>query len=368
MNLLPSFLLAGRPMAALTSVGLLLGSLLLPAPTRADNFGSFDIEFVTVGNPGNPDDTGTTGVYHAQRGGVSYTYRIGKFEISRAMIESASGLGITLDDMSGLESGDTPQSPATGVSWNEAARFVNWLNETAGYPHAYKFAIQPGEMDYDPQANIELWDPEDDGYDADNPYRNKNAFYFLPSEDEWYKAAYYSGSGSTYYDFATGSDDIPDGLDFEGDTVFDCWVAQGENPLGPTEVNTVTAHTKASPYGTYHQCGNVREWTESDYTPPNDNGAENKAVQNAAWSGSVANQSSSRRNANSTTLEFQDLGFRVASADPNPPDPNAALKKSLSKKIKKLKKALKRAKRGKKSKAAKLKKKIKKLKQRLRKL
>ena len=64
-----------------------------------DMFGSgantFDIEFVPIGNPGNPADT--TGDPNPA-GSVAYSYRIGKFEISEQMIDKANtvgGLGIT---------------------------------------------------------------------------------------------------------------------------------------------------------------------------------------------------------------------------------------------------------------------------------
>ena len=120
----------------------------------ADTFGSgantFDIEFVTIGNPGNAADT--TGNPNPA-GSVPYTYRMGKFEISEQMIDKANtlgGLGITKDTRG-------PDKPATSVSWNEAARFVNWLNTSTGSTPAYKFALQPGEAGYNANANIQLW-------------------------------------------------------------------------------------------------------------------------------------------------------------------------------------------------------------------
>ena len=86
------------------------------------SFGSgtnqFNMEFVTIGNPGNaPETTGTPNPV----GAVSYTYGIGKFEVSEEMItkfNASQSLQITM----------TPRGvnkPATEVSWNEAARFVN---------------------------------------------------------------------------------------------------------------------------------------------------------------------------------------------------------------------------------------------------
>jgi formylglycine-generating enzyme required for sulfatase activity len=46
----------------------------------------------------------------------------------------------------GISTGNGANRPATGVSWNEAARYVNWLNTSNGLAPAYKFATQPGEV------------------------------------------------------------------------------------------------------------------------------------------------------------------------------------------------------------------------------
>lgn len=67
---------------------------------------------------GNPDPAGS----------VPYAYRIGKFEISEQMVANANalgGVGITKDFRG-------PDKPATSISWNKAARFVNWLNTSTG--------------------------------------------------------------------------------------------------------------------------------------------------------------------------------------------------------------------------------------------
>jgi formylglycine-generating enzyme len=71
------------------------------AAARGDVFGSgansFEIEFVTIGNAGNPPDTTDRPVTD---GAVAYSYRIGKYEISERMIAKANamgGLGITTD-------------------------------------------------------------------------------------------------------------------------------------------------------------------------------------------------------------------------------------------------------------------------------
>lgn len=141
---------------------------------RADLFGdpnnSFEIEFVTIGNPGNPGDpTGSPFL----GGVVGITYRMGKYEISESMVNTANalgGLGISIDNRG-------PDKPATSVSWFEAAQFVNWLNTSTGNVPAYKF---------DPNGVFQLWDPNDAGYNANNRYRNNLTKYVLPSADEWF--------------------------------------------------------------------------------------------------------------------------------------------------------------------------------------
>lgn len=104
------------------STFLIVTAVLISGRTvQADVFGSgpntFEIEFVTIGQPGNPADT--TGVPDPA-GSVSYAYRIGKYEISEQMIDKANslgGLGIDKDSRG-------PDKPATSVSWYEAASLV----------------------------------------------------------------------------------------------------------------------------------------------------------------------------------------------------------------------------------------------------
>ena len=72
-------------------------------------------------------------------GSVDDVYRIGKYEISRGMVDKANAEGdlkIGMHGMTNVRGGARPDMPATGVSWNEAARFVNWLNMDAGSTHA----------------------------------------------------------------------------------------------------------------------------------------------------------------------------------------------------------------------------------------
>ena len=165
--------------------------LALLTVSNADTFlegpNQFDIEFVTIGSPGNEP-------FRNDSGDVAYEYRMGKFEISRQQIQLANQLGgleISIDDLGFLDGGPRPELPASGISTNEAARFVNWLNESKGLPHAYKFETQPGEEGYDSNALFQAWEPDEPGYNPDNILRNALAQYVVPTDQEWVKAAYY---------------------------------------------------------------------------------------------------------------------------------------------------------------------------------
>jgi hypothetical protein len=134
------------------------------AIAKADTFGAganrFEIEFVEIGDPGNPADTSLV----IRNGGalpgrVDHDYELGKFEISREIIgkvNAQSGLGITLGDLTDY-GGNLPSRPATGISWNEAARFVNWLNASEGFPMAYKFSTQPGNPGFSPLGSDDFF-------------------------------------------------------------------------------------------------------------------------------------------------------------------------------------------------------------------
>ena len=297
-----------------TKLGFTLAGVLALTLTaaRADSFGSganaFNIDFVTIGNPGNPLDTGTTGLYSTPYGAVGYTYQMGTYEISEDMIDKANtvgGLFITKTTRSANQA-------ATAVSWNEAAQFVNWLNVSSGSAPAYKFAVNPGDAGYvsntEANANLVLWAPGDAGYDAGNLYRNRNARYVLPSEDEWYKAAYYSGSGSLYYDYATGSDTIPTAV--VSGTGAGTAVYSGGGATAPADI---TQAGGLSYYGTMGQNGNVFEWDESAFAAPNDDPSENRAIRGGLWGSTEINLRASIRISNSPTNSSNTVGFRVAS-------------------------------------------------------
>lgn len=214
----------------------------------------FGIDFVSIGNPGNAADT-TGGPSSA--GAVNYRYGLAKYEISEQMITIYNGLYGTPQGMQINTNGRGASKPATSVSWNEAARFVNWLNTSTGGYAAYKF-VTNGVND-----DVSLWTSGDvDDYDASNPLRSRRAKLVLPSVDEWYKAAYFAPSTNSYYDYPTGSNVPPTMVAFgtaPGTAVFTA--SPGTGPAGPADVDQAGG---LSPYGIMALGGNVTEWGEPE--------------------------------------------------------------------------------------------------------
>jgi len=290
---------------------LALGYQTASAQLVTESFGSgdnaFTMEFVTIGNPGNVADT--TGRPNPA-GSVAYTYNIGKYEVSRDMIDKANlagALGITMYDMTSEYGGNGVLKPATGISWHEAAKFVNYLNTSSGNTAAYK---------YDGDGNFQLWSSGDAGYNPSNQFRNSMAKYFLPSSSEWYKAAFSDPSGR-YYNFATGSDSSPrpvaGGTDPNTLVSSDTDVTQ----IGPANVDNAGG---LSAWGTMAQGGNAMEWNETAIDGINDSAEENREFRGGVWYMLVGTSSAELRITNSKpSYEYAFAGFRIAMV----PEPSA---------------------------------------------
>jgi hypothetical protein len=282
---------------ALATVASLAASSFAGTVTFGTGSNQFQMEFVTIGNPGNlPDNTGAPN----PAGAVGYTYGIGKFEVSEDMItkfNASQSLQITQHSRG-------PAKPATTVSWNEAARFVNLLNTSTGGFAAYSFTT--GGVNDD----IALWTASDTlDYDPLNPYRSKRATYVLPSYNEWYKAAYYNPSDSTYYDFPNGSNTAPTAV--ANGTATNTAVYDGQS--GPADV---TRAGGLSPYGVMGLGGNVWEWEESSYDLANSSGSSTRGIRGGSWPDFSSDLSSSVRRLDFflPSNELSDgVGFRVAS-------------------------------------------------------
>jgi formylglycine-generating enzyme len=274
------------------------------------------MDFVTIGNPNNAVDT--PGVDSNPAGSVAYTYNLGKYEVSRDQINKANAagsLGIDLENMSSY-GGNGVNRPATGVSWNEAARFVNWLNTSKGYQAAYNFTTS-GHLDH-----ITLWGAGQ--YNGSNQYRHKDAYYFLPSSDEWYKGAYGKADGS-WSNFPNGTDSPPTAV--AGGKTANTAVYGQSMSQGPADVTNAGG---LSEYGTMGQGGNVYEWMETCYVHVHEWNAGNYAGSNntadgvremrgGSWFTSSSTLEGSLRQSDGPNSGSSWVGFRVASV----PEPSS---------------------------------------------
>jgi hypothetical protein len=297
-----------RSHAVVLSAGFSLG--LLAFPLHADTFGTgpnqFVIDFVGVGNAGNGNDLGAGGgSYSTPYGGVAYNYRMATYEISQDMITKAANLGMA-NVVAGAWTGN---QPAANMSWYEAAAFVNWLNTSQGHQAAYNLTYSGG-------WSMNLWGASDQSTtgvrSGTNPYRHKDAYYFLPSEDEWYKAAYHQNDGVTanYWDYPTGGNAVPDGIDFNGDPNYQAVFGDGYS-LMPNAITD--AGSSASAYGTYGQGGNVQEWNESAWDGVNDSTSEERGFRGGLWYFTEIPLRSSTRDSFYPSNEDVWVGFRLAS-------------------------------------------------------
>jgi len=277
--------------------GLLVAfTLMTHLSAQADTFGSgsntFGIDFVNIGNAGNAADS--TGY-----GAVPYIYRVGTYEVTQDAITKATASG-----MSNVTAGPyTGSQPATTISWYEAAAFVNWLNTSTGNQAAYNLTFS-GSWSMTLWSSGQAWTAG-----GQNLYRHKDAYYFLPSENEWYKAAYYNPGGSNYFLYPTASSSVPTAV--ASGTTSGTAVYNGVASVPAA----VTNAGGSSPYGTMGQGGNVWEWNESAFAGTNSSSSEARTMRGGARSSLtvVDLRSLGGRVNNVPTDQNFLIGFRVAS-------------------------------------------------------
>lgn len=283
---------------------------------------AIEVEWVTVGDPGNPHDD-------IRYGGVGCVYRIGKYEVtneqyiaflnavardetdlySTLMTGKAGGIqrtGSPGDYRYGPKDGDAAwlRRPVTFVDLPSACRFANWMHN--GQP------VGPPDQTT----------TEDGAYNMSSPgipTRKPGAKVFLPNEDEWHKAAYYKGGGTNagYWDYATCSDAAPDNNAppwDSGNSANYSGIGSGYSVGAPYYVTEVGAYTRSvGPYGTFDQNGNVREWTE---TIANGSYA---VTRGGSWWNGQAYQKACYRAIEQPGTSSANIGFRLASMAPEPP-------------------------------------------------
>ena len=287
------------------------------------------IDWVTVGDPGNTaDDTGY--------GAVADPFRIGKYEVTigqytdflnavaksdpyslynPSMATDLNIAGISRTGASGSyrysvmgPSGITPAGasspgnrPIAYVSWFDSARFANWM--------------QNGQGSGDTETGAYTLNGATSG---NAPARNSGAQYYIPTEDQWYKAAYYKGGGRNagYWDYATQSDSQPWNLIGSSanqanfyTTGYTVTQSSGDTP-NQNLLTDVGAFTNSqSAYGTFDQSGNVMEWNDLTGTA-----GSSRGFRGGGWSAPGLYAWSNIRATHDPSIEILISGFRLASS------------------------------------------------------
>ncbi len=265
---------------------------------------SITMDWVNVGNPGNAADP-LTGY-----GAVGYAYQIGKYEVTNTQYgaflnaaaktdsyglynSSMSSYGITQSGSSGSftysVTGTLANHPVVHVSWFDAARFANWMMN--------------GQGSGDTETGAYTLNGSSNGIIL----ANAGVQVYIPTEDEWYKAAYYSAANTSYSLYPNGQDTI---------TTADA----NYNSSGSTTVGSYSGDQ--SSYGTNDQGGNAWEWNDAVI---NDTW---RGLRGGAWNLNESYLRSSSRDGGGDGPAFEDanIGFRLAAV----PEPTSILLSMLA--------------------------------------
>ena len=281
------------------------------------------LEFVTVDDANNPPDLRYSG-----KGAVSYSYDIGEFEVTGGQyceflkaVAATDTHDLYSASMSGargacmIQQNGSPGSytysvdlnhanrPVNYVCFWDACRFVNWL--TNGQPTGSQDANTTEDGSYCLNGQT--------GTDGRTIQRKtQRGRYFVPSENEWYKTAYYDpgkAGGAGYWDFPTLGNtaptaELPPGsAEPNGSANYNA-VDQAN---GITEVGAYDQSPSA--YATFDQGGNVQEWDETIV-----NLGLGWASRQLLGGGFLSTGPDLRANASSNhfpNFEDEDIGFRV---------------------------------------------------------
>ncbi len=159
----------------------------------------------------------------------------------------------------------------------------------------------------------------------------------LPSENEWYKAAYYKSGGTHagYWLYPTQSNTVPTSQSPPGgansanfySTTSGYALTGSTNYLSSYDYLTnVGAYSSAmSAYGTFDQCGEVYQWNETDTSSGHD-GSWRESRGGSFFGTSYELDSAYRGESGVSSMGFNYVGFRVASVGTVPePGSNALL-------------------------------------------
>jgi sulfatase modifying factor 1 len=174
---------------------------------------------------------------------------------------------------------DPANRPVTFVNWYDAARFANWMAN--GQPVGSQSASTTENGSYNmTNPSDPLADPDQPPVrNATNPNTNAPPSFYLPTEDQWYKAAFYSPAinhnAGGYYRFATQSNTNPGNAIGAGPNRVNYILPNGQmtvtqEPLIDPKQNYLTnvgaMSGSGSYYGTFDQNGNVWEILDTNGT------------------------------------------------------------------------------------------------------
>ena len=235
-----------------------------------------------------------------------------------------SGAGTTVSPYQYAAKQGADNKPVVFVSWYDAVRYCNYLTnksngwglgtETGGY------AIANGGKDSGtvtvptPAQRLQWADPKKADANANDP-----AYYLLPTESEWYKAAYYKGGNggavnAGYWKFPTQSDNppasqLPPGTNsVPGSANYTTTGTPLDAVKFTTPVGSYVYTASKTAYGTSDQSGNVWEWTET----PLNSGSSQKILRGGAYDTTASTLAAYTGRSNGTASSgYTDVGFRI---------------------------------------------------------
>lgn len=199
--------------------------------------------------------------------------------------------------------------PITYVSWYDSLRFCNWLQH--GQPLALEVnagTTETGAYQICQSVEGQLVSP------------SAQAAYFLPNQNQWYKAAYYQHELNKYCNYPAGAlvppgNNIGNLVNQANWRIAALWGDDHCVKEGPPYVTPVGSFTKSlSPYGAYDMGGNVAQWIFDI------DASGNALARGGSWKSSsyysqideLQRKSSGR--ALDPSLGYNDVGFRVATS------------------------------------------------------
>jgi formylglycine-generating enzyme required for sulfatase activity len=350
----PTFLANPLPIAHLPNM---LGTLaVLSSLSLAQVDPASGIDFVTVGAVGNAAYSGPGNRVNG-RGRVDYEYRIGKYEVTTSQwIEFMNAafdrpaddlLPHVVSPLRWGATGATPQNPGArrwsvvpgqemfavgGVDWRTSAMYCNWLHNGKSLD---RDAFLSGAYEVSTFGYI-----SDGGGFTDQLTRSPGARYFIPSLDEWIKAAHYDpnkmnndGTLGGWWTYSNGSD-TPFAYGPPGQTVR-ITPPLGPDPNGPlASANAgwlgqfpgfnpfqipLGSYNATSSWGLYDVAGFTTEWMEGFIQLSGEPVPRFRLLDGSYWSsGGIGGDELSSVGSDFPTYSGSDVGFRIAAIVPSP--------------------------------------------------